>query len=192
MATSRNGVRALSQMKSFESLTALPFFTVGKATGELARSLGFEDVRVGPGRAEQLLPLILEYDQSCFDDVTQRILNLRGDEQSFDMKTAFEKSDLPLNSQFEDVVSYHMQEADELSPEVINALKNNEITAVVLMSPRTARIYCRLMKQNELITELKDIRHFCLSEAVADVLKEELADLEATGYIFKYCCFIIS
>ncbi|GAA6211516.1 uroporphyrinogen-III synthase [Hyphomicrobiales bacterium 4NK60-0047b] len=176
VATSRNGVRAFSQMKDFEKYTHLPFFTVGKATGELARLIGFKDVRVGPGRAEGLLPLIREYDQGCDDGISKRIVNLRGDEQSFALKVEFESDHTPMKHQFEDVICYQMKEANELSSELINELKNNEIGAVVLMSPRTARVYSSLMKLYDLKQHVVNIQHFCLSETVADVLKCELVD----------------
>lgn len=178
VATSRNGVRAIAQLEGFEKFTSLPFFTVGEATAELARSFGFEDVRVGPGRAEQLLPLITEFDQSSQIDGSCRIINLRGDEQSFDLKYAVDKIIPTFKHQFEDVLSYQMREASELSPELMNEIKNKEITAVVLMSPRTARIYCRLMKQYGFVSHLEHIRHFCLSEAVATELRDQLTDIE--------------
>ncbi len=177
VATSRNGVRALSQMKDLEKFSHLPFFTVGKATGELARSFGFEDIRVGPGRAEELLPLICEYDRSNDDGDPKRILNLRGDEQAFQLKAALETELPSMNNQFEDVLCYRMKEAKELSKKLFNELKNKEIRAVVLMSPRTARVYGSLMKFYDFKQVVAQIQHFCLSEAVADVLRGELVDL---------------
>lgn len=180
VATSRNGVRAFSQMKDFEKYTHLPFFTVGKATGELARSIGLKDVHVGPGRAEGLLPLIREYDQACSDDGSlKRIVNLRGDEQAFALKAALETHNPPLKGLFEDVLCYRMKEADELSLDVLNEFKSNEIKAVVLMSPRTARVYCSLMRFYDLQQQVAKIQHFCLSDAVADVLKRVLIDLKS-------------
>ncbi len=184
VATSRNGVRAFSHMKDFEKYTHLPFFTVGKATGELVRSLGFKDVHVGSGRAEGLLPLIREYDQACGDEVSddgslKRIVNLRGDEQAFALKAALETHNPPLNGLFEDVLCYRMKETKELSLDVLNEFKSNEIKAVVLMSPRTARVYCSLMKFYDLQQQVAKIQHFCLSDAVADVLKRELIDLKS-------------
>jgi uroporphyrinogen-III synthase len=189
VATSRNGVRAFSQMKDFEKYTHLPFFTVGKATGELARSIGFKDVRVGPGRAEGLLPLIREYNQAfgdevygdevCDDGSLKRIVNLRGDEQAFALKAALETDNPLLKSLFEDVLCYRMKEANELSLDVLNEFKNNEIQAVVLMSPRTARVYSSLMMSYDLDQQVAKIQHFCLSDAVADVLKRELIDLKS-------------
>lgn len=189
IATSRNGVRALSHMKDFEKYTHLPFFTVGKATGELVRSLGFKDVRVGSGRAEGLLPLIREYDQVSGNEVhgdvvsddgsLKRIVNLRGDEQAFALKAALETDNPPLKGLFEDVLCYRMKEADELSLDVLNEFISNEIKAVVLMSPRTARVYCSLMRFYDLKQQVAKIQHFCLSDAVADVLKRELIDLKS-------------
>ena len=105
-------------------------------------------------------------------------MNLRGHEQSFDLKLAVDKIVPAFKHQFEDVLSYQMREAYELSPEMMNEIKNKKITAVVLMSPRTARIYCRLMKQYGFMSHLQHIRHFCLSEAVAAELIDQLADVE--------------
>jgi uroporphyrinogen-III synthase len=42
-----------------------------------------------------------------------------------------------------------------------------EIEGVILMSPRTAATYARLVRKHGLAASVADIAHFCLSEAVA-------------------------
>lgn len=171
IATSRNAVRAISQKTHVEQLFHLPFFAVGQSTGDLAKSLGFEDVRVGGGRGADLLPLIREFDGQAKTAEPKKLLLLRGDVQAFDLKSELEKEEPVLKHEVVEILCYQMREAEHLSDEMLRDLRAGNIEVVVLLSPRTAKVYKQLIGKHGLEVEASGLQHFCLSEAVADVLK---------------------
>lgn len=171
IATSRNAVRAISQKTHVEQLFHLPFFAVGESTGDLAKSFGFEDVRVGGGRGADLLPLIREFDGQAHTPEPMKYFLLRGDVQAFDLKSELEKGELALKHEVVEILCYQMREAEHLSDEILGDLLAGHIEVVVLLSPRTAKVYKQLIGKHGLEAEASGLQHFCLSEAVADVLK---------------------
>ncbi len=171
IATSRNAVRAISQKTHVEQLFHLPFFAVGESTGDLAKSFGFEDVRVGGGRGADLLPLIREFDGQAHTPEPMKYFLLRGDVQAFDLKSELEKGELALKHEVVEILCYQMREAEHLSDEILGDLLAGHIEVVVLLSPRTAKVYKQLIGKHGLEAEASRLQHFCLSEAVADVLK---------------------
>lgn len=171
IATSRNAVRAISQNIHMERLFHFPFFAVGQSTGDLAKSLGFEDVRIGGGRGADLLPLIREFDGNTHTSERMKYFLLRGDIQAFDLKSALEKGEPALTHQVVEILCYQMREAEQLSDEMLVELRAGHIEAVVLLSPRTAKVYKQLICKHGLGAQASGLQHFCLSEAVADVLK---------------------
>lgn len=171
IATSRNAVRAISQETHVEQLFHLPFFAVGQSTGDLAKSLGFEDVRVGDGRGADLLPLIREFDGQAKTAEPKKLLLLRGDIQAVDLKSELEKGEPALKHQVVEILCYQMREAEQLSDEMLRNLRAGNIKVVVLLSPRTAKVYKQLIGKYGLGAEASGLQHFCLSEAVSDVLK---------------------
>lgn len=171
IATSRNAVRAISQKTHVEQFFHLPFFAVGHSTGDLAKCLGFEDVRVGGGRGADLLPLIREFDGQTNTPEPMKYFLLRGDVQAFDLKSELEKGEPALKHQVVEILCYQMREAEQLSDEMLRNLRAGNIKVVVLLSPRTAKVYKQLIGKYGLGAEASGLQHFCLSEAVADVLK---------------------
>jgi uroporphyrinogen-III synthase len=53
----------------------------------------------------------------------------------------------------------------------VEALAMHEIDGVLLMSPRTAAVYARLVAKHGLTATVRALPHFCLSAAVARQLK---------------------
>ena len=49
-------------------------------------------------------------------------------------------------------------------------LKNGDIDGVLLMSPRTARAFARLIQRYGLVTEAKGLVCYCLSKAIAEAV----------------------
>ena len=67
------------------------------------------------------------------------------------------------------VVLYDAVPAEHLTSGALSALRSGEIDGVLHFSPRTARVWARLAPN-----DARDLVHFCLSQAVADALLEEL------------------
>jgi uroporphyrinogen-III synthase len=53
---------------------------------------------------------------------------------------------------------------------VIAELTSGAIKNVLLMSPRTARIFARVAQREGLVTDAKELVCYCLSKAIADAV----------------------
>jgi uroporphyrinogen-III synthase len=167
IVTSRNALKALAASPSLGAAMALPLYTVGPGTTALARDLGFKDVREGPGTGAELVPML-----SADGRTTAGIyVHLAGNVLAFDLKTALEGEGVNIKT----VTAYRAVAAEGLSPAVTEALRNQDIDAVVLMSPKTAEAWARLAGEALTPAVLSGMNHLCLSEAVAEVLKAQLA-----------------
>lgn len=160
VATSRNALTALAASPALSALTRLPVYVVGPATAAVAKEIGFVRIVEGPGRAEGLAPLVRD------DAAGKRLIYLRGDVVAFDLETALAESGVNV----EPVLAYRTVEAEALPPDVIKALQTGGIDAVTLMSPRTARIWSRLVAALPPPVQLSDITYLCLSERVGEAL----------------------
>jgi uroporphyrinogen-III synthase len=167
IVTSSNALKALATSPSLGAVMALPLYVVGPGTAALARELGFKDVREGPGTGAELVPML-----SADGRTTGGIyVHLAGAVLAFDLKTALEREGVNIKT----VTAYRAVAAESISPAVTEALRNQDIDAVVLMSPKTAEAWARLASEVLTPTVLSGMNHLCLSEAVAEVLKAQLA-----------------
>lgn len=158
LATSRNGLLALRGSRdALDASQALPIITVGSATAALARDMGFGDVVAGPGTAADLIPLI---DQR-FGATAGRFAHLSGDHIAFDLAGALSERGHHVQS----VAAYRSIAAQTLRVEALRDLEDGRIDAVILMSPRTARIWSDIV--NAVQMPAATLTHICLSGAVA-------------------------
>lgn len=157
IATSRNGLRALSALP--DTALALPLFAVGPATAALGRELGFTRVIEGTAGARELVELI----QSHASPSAGPLVHLSGDTTAFDLKSALEG----LGFQVSQEVVYQTRAVPHLDPAAATAIRDKLLDGVVLMSPRTARIYAEIVASAGLAAAVRPLIHFCLSNAVA-------------------------
>ena len=164
VATSRNALQALSRSQALEAALKLPVFAVGPATSALAKHLGFAAVIEGPGTASGLVATILAHRTQIGGGP---LVHLAGDRLAFDMSTALARSDIVLNV----VPAYRTEPVKELPKAVVDGLSAGDFDAVILMSPRTAEVWQRLIGEAGLASRLGQLTHVCLSPAVADKLQ---------------------
>ena len=162
IATSRNGLRALARNDALPRAKALPLFAVGSATAAMGRALGFGAVIEGDGNAAALVPLISE---RC-DANAGTLLHLAGERLAADLKGDLEG----LGFAVMQPRLYRTVEAQTLSGDLQEAIASGALDGVLLMSPATARTWARLVRDSTSYGEGSAIRHFCLSQAVADGL----------------------
>lgn len=163
LVTSRNALREIARWETLSSLCELPLVAVGEATGALARQLGFRDVTAGRGGARELLPII----EQRFVPGGGGLLYLTGEEVAVDLTE-------PLTARGYRVERrrvYTIEDARLLPAAVLHDLKTQGFDGVVLMSPRTARVFTDLCQQNGIVELVRPVTFFCLSPAVADGLK---------------------
>lgn len=189
VATSRYGLRSLMGRSQLAEARRIPVFTVGQATAQEARRLGFEQVLVGPGTAAELVPTVA----AMLDASEGLIVHLAGQALAVDVKAELEE----LGFRVRQPVVYRMQAAEALSPSTIDQLNDGEVEGVILMSAGTARVYTRLVQRHRLRLVCQQLVHFCLSPSTArqlaplgdvqvvvpqrPMLEELLAEIELTA-----------
>lgn len=159
IATSRNALRALSQSPYLHDALAIPLFAVGRATADEARRLGFERIAIGPGSVSGFAAAIA----GTLDAADGLILHLAGDTLAGDLAGELQE----LGFRVLQSVVYRMKAAEALGEGTREAIGEGAIDGVVLMSPRTARIYAGLIRRHGLADAAAEIVHVCLSDAVA-------------------------
>lgn len=162
--TSRNALRSLARSKELEDAIQLRLFAVGAATADLARELGFGRIHQGPGTARELAPLIVT--QCTPGDGI--LIHLSGTRQAFDLKSTLEGSGFVV----EQPTLYRTNTADSLTKNAIAALTTDALDGVILMSPMTTRSFLTHIAAPELQKRVEKLTYFCLSQAVAEPLKE--------------------
>jgi len=162
IATSRHGLHALLGKPVLAAAKTLPVFTVGAATAQEARRMGFEHVLVGPGNAAELVPAIA----ATLDPTEGLLVHLAGQTLAFDVKGELGL----LGFRILQPTVYRMEATEALSPSTIDQLNDGDIGGVILMSPGTARVYARLIQRHRLRLASQQLVHFCLSTAVANGL----------------------
>jgi uroporphyrinogen-III synthase len=157
-ATSANALRNAGGRGRFDSLRSVPLYAVGGHTGEAAREAGFASVVVAEGDAAALARLLSERIKP-----SSRVLHLAGEERAQDLKALL----APAGIAVETVVLYRMRPADNLSVATVAALASAKLDAVLHYSPRSAASFIALAQKQNLIGAMRNLRHLCLSEAVA-------------------------
>jgi uroporphyrinogen-III synthase len=163
IATSRNALRALKSSPALAEARHLPLFAVGKATAAEARALGFETVVTGAGTAAELVAHMV----SVLDPAAGVLVHLAGNALAHDLAGELEAQGFRVRQP----VVYRMIAATAFGEETVEALAMHEIDGVLLMSPRTAAIYARLVAKHGLTSVVRALPHFCLSAAVARQLE---------------------
>lgn len=174
-ATSRNGLRALARLRgrsrsgaaeardeALERAKALPLFAVGPATAEMARALGFARVHEGGGRVADMAARIA---RECAPGAGA-VLHLAGRRLAGGLKGDLEA----LGFSVAQPRLYESVRVDSLSGDLAARLAAGGLDGVLLMSPFTARCWAELVGERGVSGQASQLRHYCLSAAVADGL----------------------
>jgi uroporphyrinogen-III synthase len=159
IATSRNALRALASHAELPSALGLPLIAVGEATAKEAARLGFTRVTAGPGRAAELAHLIADRLRASAGP----LVHLSGETVAFDLKSALAAEGFTLRQP----VLYRAVPAPELPAPARSLLASGGLDGVILMSPRTAAIFTRLVGDGGLVTQASRLICYCLSAEVA-------------------------
>ena len=164
IATSRNALRGLARNGCFDTAKRLPIYCVGDATASFARELGFVHVLAGKGAAKDLIPLI------TYSTAPDRgaLLYVTGQHLAFDLEKPLKAKGFAVPR----VIIYEANEADKTAMSAFGEALLAGVEGVVLMSPRTAMICVKVMKQLKLSREAAAPTWYCYSSAVARPLRE--------------------
>lgn len=172
--TSRNSLRALASRPEFIAVLKLPIFAVGPGTAQTARDLGFKTCFQGPGTGDQLAQMIANHREAFHG----KILHLAGDRRAGDLAGSLEAAGIASQT----VVLYRSIAANTFSPGIAEAIRSGAIDAVILMSPRTARVFSELVTKEGLVEAAAQLQVLCISKAAANCL----ANLEMRNV--SICC----
>lgn len=155
--TSSNGVRR------FAGLTperGLPVFAVGDATANAARAAGFQTVESAGGDGHDLMALAAER----LDPAKGRLLHPSGEAVAGDLAGDLRAKGFTVDR----LVLYRADPVKSFSNHTVNALGGGLIDAVMLFSPRHAKIFTDLVKKAKLTKAMGQVVAICLSPAVAE------------------------
>lgn len=167
VATSGN---AFAGWRDAGPFTALPLYTVGARTADIARAAGFPLAEAKGQNAEELTDFLL-WDLP----VSARILYLAGEDRRPQLEERLTEAGRHLVT----IETYRAEARERLSTEALAALQDGKPVTVLHFSPRSARLFLTCagdLIQNGLI------HHIALSDAVAAPLREAgcMVDVAAT------------
>ncbi|SOD98915.1 uroporphyrinogen-III synthase [Caenispirillum bisanense] len=161
LVTSANGVRALAQaLPADNPLTReLPVYAVGDATAETAREHDFTQVLAAEGDVTSLARLV----RARVRPPGGTLVHAAGTELAGDLAGELEAAGYTVRRER----LYETRAAVALSRDTQRLIATRALHAALFYSPRTARIFAELAQRADLADACRDIRAYCLSEAVA-------------------------
>jgi uroporphyrinogen-III synthase len=160
--TSANGGRVVSGHEALARLRSLPAFTVGPQSADAARQAGFTDVHVAGSDAAGLADHIAR----SRDPGAGPILYVSGRDSASDFAGRLEAAGFIVCR----VIAYEARPAYRLASEV-----RLGADAVLLFSPRTARIWAELIAHEGLEATARAMMHVCISQNAAAALPQAYA-----------------
>lgn len=159
LLTSANGACALARRTSVRDV---PIFAVGPQTSEAARAGGFANVQDAGGDSAGLVEAV------CRSARPQHgaLLLAAGRERRGDVESKL--AGAAFTVRVEEL--YDAVEIPRLSAAAAKALAEGGIDAVMLFSPRTAKLFVRQLQSATLEGECKRIIALCISDATAAAL----------------------
>lgn len=161
VATSANGIRSLDNAAHLKSIRML---TVGPQSLKAAQSAGFARAEAHGGDVKGLAAFIRETLKP--DDGP--ILYLSGAATAGDLEALLTEAGFSCTR----IILYDAVAAPSLG-ETGQALHGGQIDAVLLYSPRTARLWRSLIEAEGLMEAAQRPDYFCLSRNVAAVLPQD-------------------
>lgn len=161
--TSRGAVRALAKHPDLPLLTQMPTITVGDATAEAARAAGFLHVRSAGGSVADLARSL-----AADPNRPAAVLYLAGRDRTGDLAGLLADAGIDVDLR----VCYRAETASALAPQAVEALREGDIDAALSFSPRSAETLVALAARAEVASALAGLQHFCLSDPVAEVLRQ--------------------
>ena len=163
LATSANGIRCAAQLEVLPALQELEMFAVGPASAKAAEEAGFKNVHVAGGDVTALAEKVA----GELPADGKPLLHISGAAAAGDLKGDLEARGFSV----ERIIGYEAKARPAFSSSVEEEFAKGHIQGVLLYSPRTAVIFTRLIEKAELNHAGRNLKFFCLSQAVSDKLQ---------------------
>jgi len=164
LMTSGNAARALLLHARWQDLLTLPVLAVGGQTAEAATLAGFSDVVSANGDSADLLDVV----SARIADRSLPLLYLAGSDTSRDLAGELAGRGFKV----ETVVLYRAVAADVFAEEVKTAIGAGTIDGVLHYSRRSTAIFVNCAHSSGLLSRVRALMHFCLSDRAAEPLRE--------------------
>jgi uroporphyrinogen-III synthase len=161
IVTSANGASALAQSTDERSLKVL---AVGGATAAELENDGFDKVLTAGGDVKSLTDLVAE----TLSPDAGTLVHISGENIAGDLAGELTAKGFSIRRD----VLYRAETPSEMSDAAIKSLADRKIDVVLLFSHRTATTFANLVMQAGLESELEFATAICLSEAVAQPVRE--------------------
>jgi len=159
--TSANSIAAIADLPARTALIALPLYAVGQRSAEAARAIGFNDVHVAGGDAEDLVRLIAEQRP----DTHAPFLYLAGENRSVDLV-----AELAARGIAAELAVIYRALPLPFPAELIAAVQGDAVDAVLHYSKRSAEQFITGAKVAGVAPQALRLRHLCLSGPIAATL----------------------
>jgi uroporphyrinogen-III synthase len=159
LATSAKGVRALARRTPRRDV---PLFAVGPQTAAAAEAAGFRRTKNAQGEASALADAAAQWSTPQAGP----LLHVAGRERARDLAAALGERGFEVRVQ----VLYEAREATALSKDSAEALASVQLDAVMLFSPRSARIFSDRVREAKLDGQCGRMTALCISQATADAV----------------------
>lgn len=161
LATSGNGVRGFARRSARRDIL---LFAVGAQTAAMAQKEGFRHIRSAEGDASALVALLcteLRPDAGT-------LLHAAGTNASPAFSAALAEAGFELNT----CIFYDIVEAAELPTAAVEALRANTLDAVLLYSPRSARLFADRVVRARLVFSCTRLIACCISQEASAALEQ--------------------
>jgi len=169
LITSANGARALARHRKMSAFADVLAITVGPASAKAASEAGFGNI-AQTERGDVIG--VIDYVRQHLSPENGLLLYASGTRTTGDLVGELNSDGFEVDR----VVLYEARAATVLPEEICQVLKSDssgKLDGVLLFSPRTAKIWLSLTKGCVLPDELAKLRHYCLSENVANILEQQ-------------------
>lgn len=153
--TSANGVRAYARLTAERRH---PVLCVGDATARQAHAIGFTEIESANGDIHDLAALI----RQRIDPAKGPLFHPAASKPAGDLGQILRDEGYQVDRQ----TVYRAKASNTLPEQVVRALADHQIDAVLFFSPRTAETFVNLVKNYKLDRELTNTGAICLSPAV--------------------------
>jgi uroporphyrinogen-III synthase len=156
LATSANGIRAFARRSKVRDL---PVYAVGPQTAEAASEAGFELVHSAEGDAQALAEAVASWTKPG----KGALLHAAGTETAGRLRKALQAKGFAVAVE----TLYEAEPVAALPQEAHRALQQGKLDGVMLFSPRSAKLFSRLVGEAGLAAACARLACFCISAATA-------------------------
>ena len=158
IVTSRHAIRALA-LNTMER--SMPIIAVGDATAEMAEKLGFYRVFHGENSAKSLINFILEKVPT-----SQPLIYAHGKTIKYYLHDILEEEGYSIQN----IVVYDAVGRTEMAPDIIEALKTNQLTHVAFFSERSVQIFLQQLQHHKIEGVAQHLETIAFSQDIAQQL----------------------